>query len=164
MQMHENSFLDKQHRDGGERSVIDTVTDDQTALAAELDRLASEHARLAADAARLSKLVRQLGRVGDALDDLRNGGLLTTSQAATICDVTDQAIRDWIEEAASRGEPIAEKRTTWIVSTPRLLAYVEKRCGGFPARVKAQNRLREHWPKWSQAPELRTGAKERAAG
>jgi hypothetical protein len=48
MQMHENSFLDKQHRDGGERSVIDTVTDDQTALAAELDRLASEHARLAA--------------------------------------------------------------------------------------------------------------------
>jgi hypothetical protein len=133
------------------------MTDDQTALVAELDRLA-------ADAARLSKLVRHFGRVGDALDDLRNGGLLTTSQAAIICEVTDQAIRDWIEEAASRGEPIAEKRTTWIVSTPRLLAYVEERCGGFPARVKAENRFREHWPKWSQTPEFGTRAKERAAG
>jgi hypothetical protein len=124
---------------------------DQTALAAELDRLAT-------DAASLATRVRQLSRVGDALDDLRNGGLLTTSQAATICEVTDQTIRDWIEEAASRGEPIAEKRTTWIVSTPRLLAYVEERCGGFAARVKAGNRFREHWPKWSQAPELRAGA------
>ena len=48
----------------------DTMTDEQQALAAALDRLAAQHARLAADAADLAARVHQLGRVGDALDDL----------------------------------------------------------------------------------------------
>lgn len=43
-----------------------TMTDDQNALAAELDRLA-------ADAASLAIGIRRLGRAGDALADLRNG-------------------------------------------------------------------------------------------
>jgi hypothetical protein len=144
--------------------MTDTMTDDQKVLADELDQLASEHARFAANVTRLAKRVRQLGPVGDALHALRNGEFLTTSQAAIICDVTDQTIRDWIEHAASIGQPIAEKRTTWIIIRSLLLGYVEERCGGFPARVKAENRLKEYWPKWSQAPELRTAAKERAAG
>jgi hypothetical protein len=139
------------------------MSDDQVTLAAELDRLAAQHARLAADATNLAIRVRQLGRIGDALDDLRSGGLLTCQQAAAICEVTDQAIRDWIEHSISIGRPIAEKRTTWIISTARLLAYVEEHCGGKPERVKAENLLKEYWPKWSQAPELRTVAKERAA-
>jgi hypothetical protein len=140
------------------------MSDDQKALAAELDRLAAEHAKLSADAARLATRVRQLGRIGDALDDLRNGGILTVQQGAIICDVSDQAIRDWIEHAALIGQPIAEKRTTWIICTSRLLAYVEEHCGGMPARVKAKNRLDEFWPKWSHVPELRTETKQRAAG
>jgi hypothetical protein len=45
----------------------------------------------------------------DALDDLRNGEFLTTSQAAIIGEVTDQAIRDWNEHAASIGEPTARE-------------------------------------------------------
>jgi hypothetical protein len=140
------------------------MTDDQNSLAAELDRLADEHAKLSANAARLATRVRQLGRIGDALDDLRNGGILTARQAAIICSVSDQTIRDWVEHAALIGRPIAEKRTTWIICTSRLLAYVEEHCGGKPARVRAENRFKEYWPKWSQAPELRTEPKERAAG
>ena len=42
------------------------MTDDQKALAAELDRLS-------ADAARLADRVRRLGRAGDGIDDLREG-------------------------------------------------------------------------------------------
>jgi hypothetical protein len=126
------------------------MTDDQKSLADEFDRLAAEHTRLATDAANLAIRVRRLGRLGDALDDLRNGGFLTTQQAATICEVSDQAIRDWIEHAASIGEPIAEKRTTWIIGTRRLFAYIEAHCGGFPARVKAENRWRENWARWSR--------------
>jgi hypothetical protein len=139
------------------------MTDDQRSLAAELDQIAADHTRLAARATRLAERVRRLGRVGDALHDLRNGEFLTTSQAATICEVTDQAIRDWIEHAASIGEPIAEKRTTWIIIKSRLLAYVEEHCGGKPERVKAENLLKEYWPKWSQSPELPKEVKERVA-
>jgi len=75
------------------------MSDDQGTLATELDRLAAQHARLAADAANLANRVRRLGRIGDALDDLRSGGLLTCQQAATSCDVTDQAIRDCIDHS-----------------------------------------------------------------
>jgi hypothetical protein len=127
-------------------------------LADELDQIAADHAKLAARATRLADRLRRLGRGRDALDDL-----LTTMQAATICGVTDQAIRYWIEHAASIGQPIAVKRVTWVVSKSRLLAYVEEHCGGKHARVKAENLFKEHWPRWSQAPELRTDAKERAA-
>src|SRR5262249_41872187 len=118
------------------------MSDDQQALADQLDRLAT-------DAARLAARVRQLDRGGDALDDLRNGGVPTPPPAPPLCGVSDQAIRDWIEHAASIGQPIAEKLTTWIISTRRLLAYIEAHCGGRPARVKAENLWKECWPRWS---------------
>jgi hypothetical protein len=124
------------------------MTDDQKALAAELDRLS-------ADAARLADRVRRLGRAGDGMDDLREGFFLTVAQAAAVCELTDQGIYYWIEHAARMGRPIAEKRATvWIIDTYRLLTYVEKYRGGLPARVKVENRLKEHWPKWSEPPEL----------
>jgi hypothetical protein len=50
------------------------MSDDQKALADELDRLAAEHAKLSADATRPATSVRQIGRIGDALDELHNGG------------------------------------------------------------------------------------------
>ncbi|TYO67078.1 hypothetical protein FXV83_07685 [Bradyrhizobium hipponense] len=124
------------------------MTEEQKALAAELDRLS-------ADAARLADCVRRLGRSGDPIDDLREGFFLTVGQAATICAVADQAIYNWIDLAAQMRRPIAEKRArVWIIDTARLLAFVEKHRGGLPARVKAENRLKEHWPKWSEPPEL----------
>jgi hypothetical protein len=140
------------------------MTDDQKALAAELDRVAGDARRLADEAGCLAHRVRRLGRVGDALDDLRDGAFLTVRQAAIICEVTDQTIYDWIADAARLGRPIAEKRATWVIGTDRLLAYVEKWRGGQAARETAEAQLKEHWPKWSQAQELCTGVKKRAAG
>jgi hypothetical protein len=124
------------------------MTDEQKALAAELDQLS-------ADVARLADRLRRLGKAGDAMDDLREGLFLTVAQAATVCDVTDQAVYYWIEHAARMRRPIAEKRASvWIIDTARLFAYVEKHRGGFSARVKAENRLREFWPIWSEPQEL----------
>jgi hypothetical protein len=100
---------------------------------------------------------------GDALDDLCNGCFLTTSQSATICEVSDQAIRDWIEHADSVGKPIGVKRATWMISRSRLFAYIEEH-HGLPDRVKAERRFEELWPKWSAPQELRIGAKEHATG
>jgi hypothetical protein len=121
------------------------MTDDQKALAAELDRLS-------ADAARLAERVRRLGRAGDAIDDLREGFFLTVRQAAAVCAVTDQAIYNWIDDAARMRRPIAEKRANvWVIDTARLLAYVQKHRGGTSARGKAETRLKEYWPIWSQA-------------
>ncbi|MGY3496757.1 hypothetical protein [Bradyrhizobium sp. USDA 4502] len=126
------------------------MTDDQKTLAAELDRLSAE-------AARLADRVRRLGRTADAMDDLREGLFLAVAQAATVCAVTDQAIYNWIDHAARMRRPIAEKRANvWIIDTARLLAYVDKHRGGASARVKAERRLREFWPMWSEPQELRS--------
>jgi hypothetical protein len=42
------------------------------------------------------------------------------------------------------------------IGTERLLCYIEQHQGGLPARVKAENRLKEFWPIWSRPQELRT--------
>jgi hypothetical protein len=124
------------------------------ALAAELDRLS-------ADVARLADRLRRLGRAGDAIDDLREGLFLTVAQAATVCDVSDQAVYTWIDDAARMRRPIAEKRArVWIIDTARLFSYVETHRGGLPTRVKAENRLREYWPIWSEPQELCSGMQE----
>jgi hypothetical protein len=126
-----------------------TMTDDQKALAAELDRLS-------ADVARLADRVRRLGRGGDAMGDLREGLFLTVAQAAAVCGVSDQAVYYWLEHAARMGRPIAEKRAAvWIIVTAQLLAYIQKHRGGLSARVKAEYRLREFWPRWADPQELR---------
>ncbi|GIQ77092.1 helix-turn-helix domain-containing protein [Bradyrhizobium sp. RD5-C2] len=97
---------------------------------------------------------------GDVIDEVTNGGLLTAQQVAVICEVSDQTIYRWNEDAARRGEPLGWKQaTTWLIGTTRLLNYVEKHQGGLPARVKAQNRHRDFWPIWSAPQELCPGAK-----
>ena len=80
------------------------------------------------------------------MDQIANGGLLTTAQAATICEVCGQTICRWNDEAARRGEP---KQATWLIGTAQLLDYVEKYQGGLPARVKAESLLKKPWPIWS---------------
>lgn len=130
------------------------MTDEQIALAAELDRLST-------DAARLADRFRRLSKAGDAMDNLREGLFLTATQAAAVCGVSDQAIYIWIDLAARKRRPFAEKRANvWIIDTARLLAYIEKHRGGLPARVKAENRLKEFWPIWSRPQELRPDTKE----
>jgi X-X-X-Leu-X-X-Gly heptad repeat protein len=141
------------------------MTDEQKALAAELDQLADRARQLADGVRRLADGVRQLGRAGDVIDDLREGGLLTVSQAAIACETTDQTIYRWLADAARRGRPLGLKRaSTWLIGKARLLDYVERHQGGLPARVKAENRLKEYWSIWSRAPELRPDVNERAAG
>jgi hypothetical protein len=44
-----------------------------------------------------------------------------------------------------------------LLGTVRLLDFVEKYQGGLPARVKAENRLREYWSILSEPQELRGG-------
>jgi hypothetical protein len=123
------------------------MSDDPKTVAAEIDLLADR--------------VRRLEPADDVIDNIRNGGLLTTARAATICEVTDQTIYRWIDDAGRRGEPLGLKQaTTWLIGTARLLDYVEKYQGALPARVKAQNRLKEYWRIWSEPQELRPGMKE----
>ncbi|RXG86148.1 DNA-binding protein [Bradyrhizobium zhanjiangense] len=134
------------------------MTDDQKALAAELDRLSG-------DATRLAECVRRLGSASGAMDNLRDRLFLTVAEAAAVCDVTDQAIYNWIEHAARVRRPMAEKRANvWIIVTAQLLAYIEKHRGGLPARVEAENRLRKFWPKWSGPEELYPDEMKRAPG
>ena len=139
------------------------MSDDQQALADELDQIAADHTRLAADAANLAIRVRRLGRLGDALDDFREGGLLTVREAAIVSAVSDQTIYDWIADAERLRRPIADKRATWVVGRDRLFAYIEKHRGGSSARASAEARLKEYWPHWSR-PQEPCAIKRRAAG
>jgi hypothetical protein len=100
----------------------------------------------------------------DVLDLLDRGALLSVPQAAIICGVTSQTILDWIEDAARMRRPFAKKRSTWMVDTEKLFAYVEKHRGGRQAREHAEKRLTERWPQWSQSNELSAAVKERVAG
>jgi Helix-turn-helix domain len=132
------------------------MTDETKTLATELDRLL-------ADAAQIADRLRRLGRAGDAMDVLRVPMLLTAAQAADVCGVSDQAIYDWIKDAARMRRPFAEKRAgVWIIHTASFLAHVEKHRGGLPARVEAQNRLKKYWR--SEPLELRQHAMEREKG
>jgi hypothetical protein len=101
--------------------------------------------------------------VGDVIDLINDGALLTVPQAAIICGLTSQRILDWIEHAALVGQPFAEKRSTWLIGKDRLFAYIEAHRGGKPARVKAENLFKQYWPRWSQPSELHKDAKERVA-
>ncbi|BAR58844.1 hypothetical protein ACVIWV_006119 [Bradyrhizobium diazoefficiens] len=92
---------------------------------------------------------------GDVIDEISNGGLLTVQRAAIICEVSDQTIYRWNDDATGKGQSLGKKGATWLIGTARLLDYVEKYQGGLPARVKAQNRLREYWPIWSKPQALR---------
>ncbi|MHC2635125.1 hypothetical protein ACVIU7_009437 [Bradyrhizobium liaoningense] len=95
------------------------------------------------------------------MGDLRERLFLTVAEAATVCDVSDQAVYTWIDHATRIRRPIAEKRANvWIIHTARLLAYVEKHRGGSSARVKAESRLREYWPIWSEPQQLCPDMKE----
>ncbi|MEH2475687.1 hypothetical protein V1281_003138 [Nitrobacteraceae bacterium AZCC 2161] len=86
---------------------------------------------------------------GDVIDEIANGGLLTVPRAAIICETTDQTVYRWLTDADRRGEPLGVKQATWLLGTARLLDYIERYQGGLPARVKAENRLKEYWAIWS---------------
>ncbi|MCA6097636.1 hypothetical protein [Bradyrhizobium australafricanum] len=91
---------------------------------------------------------------GDVIDEIANGGVLLVRQAAYICDVSDETIYRWNKDATDKGQPLGCKGATWLIGTARLLNYLERHQGGRPERVKAENRLKQHWPIWSQAREL----------
>ena len=115
------------------------------------DRLIELHLQI------LAELGWKPHSAGDVIDLINGGALLTVEQAAIVCGLTSQRILDWIEHAARLGQPFAEKKSTWLVGTERLFAYVEKHRGGLPARVKAENLFKERWP------ELRKDTQQRVA-
>lgn len=139
------------------------MTDDQNQIAADLDQLAADHFRLATNAANLANRVRRLGRLGDALDDLRTGAFLTVREVALVCECSDQCVYDWIADAERLGRPIAEKRVTWVIGRDALFAYIERWRGGSSAREAAEARLKEYWPTW-QSQEMPAHVKKRATG
>ncbi|MGX9426143.1 MULTISPECIES: hypothetical protein [Bradyrhizobium] len=118
---------------------------------------------LAAELVRLAERIEQLENHGDVLDQIARGALLTVQRVAVVCEISDQQVLNWIEDSIRRGpRPIGEKLTTWLICTERLFDYIEKFRGGLYARKKAENRLKELWPIWSQPQEL--NLKTRAAG
>lgn len=69
----------------------------------------------------LAELGCKLQPAGDVIEQINSGAVLTVQQAAIICELTCQRILDWIEHATLVGQPIAKKRSTWLIGTDRLL-------------------------------------------
>ena len=86
--------------------------------------------------------------------------LFTAQDSQTIRDAFDRAKPNTeysrLYAAAVARRPLGLKRATWMIAR-RLLDYIEKHQGGRYERVKAENRLREFWPIWSEPQELCPG-------
>jgi hypothetical protein len=118
------------------------MTDDQKALAAELDRVATE-------ARRLAGRVRQLGSGGDVIDLVLAGELLTLDQAADIAECSDEKIRRACELAFATNDPLGVKPAgRWLVGKARLLDIIERGKldwrRGKDARLRAEERAKKH--------------------
>ena len=59
-----------------------------------------------------------------------------------ICEVTDQSIYRWIDDASGKGLPLGRKCATWLLGTARLLDYIEKHQGGDFMRTEHLRLLR----------------------
>ncbi len=90
---------------------------------------------------------------GDVIDQIIDGGLLITTQAADACEVAKSTIHRWVKDAASKGSPLGvETPAGYLIGLDRLLNYVEAE-QGLHERVKVEARARKYADVWSQ-PQL----------
>jgi hypothetical protein len=93
--------------------------------------------------------LRQLEPPGDVIDQILAGGLLTTDQAADVCQRDKETIRRWCEEADREERPLGIKvATLWLVGTDRLFEYIEEH-QNLHARRVAETRAKKYAQMWS---------------
>jgi hypothetical protein len=136
------------------------MTDDQKALAAELDRVAG-------DARRLAERVRQHQSDDGVVVRILRGELLTLEQAADVAECSDEKIRKQCELTAGTNRPLGIKfANRWMVGKLELLDDLEQgkidRRRGPDARQRAEARARKY-KGWAR-PQEPLVTPERAAG
>jgi hypothetical protein len=90
---------------------------------------------------------------GDVIDQIIAGGLLTTTMAADVCEVTKTTIHRWMEDATATGRPLGVLTPAgYLIGLERLLDYVEAE-QDLHARNKARARAAKYSDVWSQ-PQL----------
>ncbi|SHH12938.1 hypothetical protein [Bradyrhizobium erythrophlei] len=98
---------------------------------------------------RFANRLRQLEPHGDVIDQILAGGLLTTEQAADVCERDKETIRRWCEDADQEGRPLGIKLAKlWLVGTDRLFEYVEQHQDKH-ARLVAESRAKKYALMWS---------------
>jgi hypothetical protein len=90
---------------------------------------------------------------GDVIDQIIAGGLLTTTMAADVCEVTKTTVHRWMEDAAAKGRPLGVLTPAgYLIGLERLLDYVEAEQDRHE-RNKAKARAAKYADVWSQ-PQL----------
>jgi hypothetical protein len=99
---------------------------------------------------------------GDVIDQIIAGGLLTTTMAADVCEVTKTTVHRWMEGAAAKGRPLGVLTPAgYLIGLERLLDYVETEQDRHE-RNKAKARAAKYSGVWSQPLSLKK-AQENAA-
>ena len=92
---------------------------------------------------------------GDVIDQIIAGGLLTTTLAADVCEVTKTTVHRWMEDAAAKGRPLGVLTPAgYLIGLERLLDYVEAE-QDLHARNKARARAAKYSDVWSQPLSLK---------
>lgn len=90
---------------------------------------------------------------GDVIDQIIAGGLLVTTQAMDVCEVSKSTVHRWMAEAEAKGRPLGVRTPAgYLIGLDRLLDFVEAE-QGYPARIKARLRAEKYANVWSQ-PQL----------
>jgi hypothetical protein len=88
-------------------------------------------------------LARKDGPPRDWVDEFTVGEIVTTHDAATIGDTSAETARRHCVEAEAAGTPIGiYVAGTWLISTRRFLAWIERRDGSH-ARLSAESRAQK---------------------
>lgn len=104
---------------------------------------------LSSYAGRFVERLRRLERAGDVIDQILAGGLLTTEQAADVCQRDKETIRRWCEDAEQNGRPLGIKvAKLWLVGTDRLFDYIDEH-QDLHARRVAETRAKKYAQMWS---------------
>jgi hypothetical protein len=105
--------------------------------------------------AQLLQMAVELGWTppGDVIDEIIAGGLLITTQAMDVCEVSKTTIHRWLEDAAAKGQPLGVLTPAgYLIGLARLLDYIEA-TQDLHARNKAEARAQKYASVWSE-PQL----------
>jgi hypothetical protein len=104
---------------------------------------------LAAELDALADRLRRLEPVGDVIDHIVSGRLLTTEQAADVSERDKETLRRWCEDADHEGRPLGIKLAkVWLIGTHRLFEYIEQHQDKH-ARLVAETRAKKYAQMWS---------------
>jgi hypothetical protein len=112
--------------------------------------LGNRHREIADQLEQLAVTLRQEPPLRGWIAQFKNGEVLTSTQAAFVCQVSSQCIRSWCEQKSTTDRPLGLliADSVWLVDLGELLRVIEIRRGRHGVLV-AKDRAKKYAQIWS---------------